>query len=157
MKYYMLVFVGLLIPLACSDDPAGIDCGVGENVVVDGEDFCVFRQSVVIENGFECPPTVPFLTQGDGVGICGERGELPLELIEVIAERYEPVNNSTNNSNSTNNATNSNSSNSTNNATNSNTSNSNNSNNSTNNGFVCASNAECAAGQICVNGSCVVE
>lgn len=128
----------LLLPLlvvaltACNEDENNVDCGQGTQVTIDNENFCVFRQSVVIENGFDCPPMMPFFTPGDGFGVCGGRGELPDQLIDRIGQEYPdreqplPDNNTFNNTNNTQTP-------------------------------VCSTNTDCGVGQTCINGTCVAE
>ena len=54
------------------DRPAdAADCGAGEAVTVEGRTYCVFKQSVVIENGFSCPMPGHALTTRPPIGVCG--------------------------------------------------------------------------------------
>jgi hypothetical protein len=132
----------LLLPLfmvvtACTADAIDVDCGQGTQVIIDDENFCVFKQSVVIENGFDCPPMMPFLTPADGFGVCGSRGQLPDDLIDRIGQEFPdaevpiPDNNSANNS----------------------------ANNSPANNLAptCSVTQDCSVGQVCINGECVPE
>ena len=158
--------------VSCADDKA-TECGAGDAVDIDGTTYCVFEQAVVVENGFECPPDVPFLTPAMGFGVCGKSGEVPIDLLDDILQQWQSdrgtctlnaecaadkscvanvCQNQTPN-NSTNNTTNNTTNNSTNNTTNNSTNNT--TNNSTNNP-VCGSDDECAVGQSCVSGACVV-
>ena len=145
----MWIWVGLaVLASSCGDDArTEVACGAGDPVAIDGITYCVFEQAVVVENGFECPPSAPFLTQGVGFGVCGQQAMLPPALIEDVRIAWQtergvcvvesectagktciagvcqtPV---------TNNAT-----------------------NNTNNGVTCFNDSDCGAGETCINGVC---
>ena len=90
LKWWMIIGV---VAAACSDDesskPATTDCGEGSAVVVDDASYCVFTQAVVVENGFECPPPAPFLTQGMGFGVCGPSQQIPPILLGEIEQEWK--------------------------------------------------------------------
>ncbi len=168
LKYWLFLSAAVLVSCA---DSKGTECGSGDPVDIDGNTYCVFEQAVVVENGFECPPDAPFLTQAMGFGVCGKSDQIPIDLLDDIHDQWQldrgscTVNSDcapgkncvagvcqtgpTNNNNSTNNATKNSTNNSTNNLTNNST------NNSTNNP-TCATDDNCAVGQSCVNGACKI-
>jgi len=77
--------------IACGDDaPTAetIDCGQGESVTVDDELFCVFPQSVVVENGFDCPSDLPNLTRRAPIGVCAEDPDVPVEDLDRIDDQF---------------------------------------------------------------------
>ncbi|MEZ4460867.1 MAG: hypothetical protein R3E66_14285 [bacterium] len=90
LKWWMVLCV---LAAACSDDDsnksATTDCGDGAAVTVDGASYCVFTQAVVVENGFECPPPAPFLTQGMGFGVCGPSQQIPPILLGEIEQEWK--------------------------------------------------------------------
>ena len=70
-----------------SDGDGSSACGDGELVELSGEEACVFRQELVIENGFACPMGFGNLTEFGPIGICPPE---PLESsdIELIAREH---------------------------------------------------------------------
>lgn len=153
--------VGALLLLAgCAND--GSICAGGDEVTVDGEGYCVYRRAVVVENGFECPPERPNLTQDGGIGVCSAGGMVPGGDLEQIGHEFRDVDpdydtcildfeckadevcepngcvavgpdNSSNSNSTTNNTTTT--------------------NNATTSG--CQSSADCATGQTCEGGVCL--
>jgi|GEM_PF-2580578 len=68
-----------------------VDCGDGDNVVYDGDDFCVYAAPLIIE-GFDCPEAVPFqFPGGDGAVICGPAPDLPQGDIDGIIDLWHGV------------------------------------------------------------------
>ena len=155
MKKWIMMTVSLLVLSACGGEKSS-DCGDGEAIEVSGADYCVYRQEVVVENGFECPSALPNLFQGGGVAICTGENSIDPQRIGEIRDRYrerdpsygacqidlncasgeicldqECVSQNGNNTNNTNNT-----------------------NNSTNNGAQCQSGTDCDANQICESGVC---
>lgn len=163
MTRFTLLFALALLGTSCSTEQGSL-CGDGDEVTVDGESHCVYRYSVVVENGFECPPERPNLTQEGGIGICSEQGMLPPMEVERIGREYREISpgyeacvldfecetgeacragtcealnaNNANNVNNTNNQTN-------------------NTNGNSNNTVTCADSGDCQAGEVCDSGVCV--
>lgn len=146
---------GLIAVVAACGSDGSTECGSnGESIQQAGETYCVYRQEVVVENGFECPDGLPFLIEGAGVGICSEQGSIDPDEIVDIRQKYrerDPTHTACqldshclagdvclNNECVTPNANNT----------------SNNTNNS-NNGTTCTQDSECESLQICSEGLCV--
>lgn len=67
-------------------------CGAGRSITVGAETFCVFRQNVVIENGFDCPIMTPNLSVRPPLGICSSANKPPTEpQLDQIDEQYTNI------------------------------------------------------------------
>lgn len=85
----------LAVAAGCSPTPdtQASRCGEGgDEVTVDGAGYCVYRQAVVVENGFECPSDLPNLIEAGGIGICSADGELADDVIDRIGDEYRDRN-----------------------------------------------------------------
>lgn len=148
-----------LVAAGCTTETSPI-CGSGHEVAIDDESYCVYRSSVVVENGFMCPAEHPNLIEEGGIGVCSPHEMIPGGTLERIGAEYREVNpefegcildfecdagevcrpggctvlNMTNNP--TNNPTN-------------------NTTGSTNGGVECESSGDCDAGQVCEDGVCL--
>lgn len=98
-KMNWILALGFLAGVGCSDDPKveennpDTTCGAGESVEVGGDRACVYR-SELIEEGFECPASLPtgFLLGGGGVA-CVVGQTMPDLLAERLGELgYGPEN-----------------------------------------------------------------
>lgn len=89
-----IFFACALAMTGCGDDdkdtPA-VECGQGDLIAVEGTNYCVYPQAVVVENGFDCPAVVPNLTIRGPIGVCSDRPMLPNEELEQIDEIYGEV------------------------------------------------------------------
>ena len=172
----LMLAVAVALAAGCSKDADGGDdaCGFdGEEVGLDGEVYCVYRQSVVVENGFECPQNLPHLTEAGGIGVCSDHEDLPEGELERIGERYReerpdfdgcildmecdtgevcregacvpPANNGGTNNGGTNNG-----------GTNNGTTNNGSTNNGTTNASSCTTGADCGSGEVCDDGTCAI-
>jgi hypothetical protein len=78
------------------------DCGEGSRAEIDAQEYCVYRQELIIE-GFSCPDGMQLHELPDfDLTVCGgsQGFEMPPEHVEDIGERYgtpEVENNPTNN------------------------------------------------------------
>ena len=63
-------------------------CGDGEEIVIDDAVYCVFKQAVVIENGFSCPIDGQMLTVREPIGVCGQQHNVPPQRLDEIDEVY---------------------------------------------------------------------
>jgi hypothetical protein len=83
------LFIGLAV-FACSDDTvSGSECGDGQAVQFEGYGYCVYRGAIT-EEGFDCPPGSPMMTEIPDFFICGPTGEtLDAEDVEEIVARAE--------------------------------------------------------------------
>ncbi len=88
MKMCALIFV--MAAFSCSDDAKEptANCGSGEFVEASGVGACVYRQSVVVENGFKCPAAFPNLIQSGGIAVCSPDAELGDGLLDEFEEVY---------------------------------------------------------------------
>lgn len=160
MKHFWILACLVAATGGCGDDArTEVTCGSGDPVAIDGTTYCVFEQAVVVENGFECPPSAPFLTQAAGFGVCAQQAMLPPVVVEDIHLAWQtdrgacvvesecvsgkacvagvcqtPANTNNVSNNATNNA-------------------SNNANNASNNA-TCVVDADCGVGESCVGGVC---
>ncbi len=99
MNKGLMVWVGVALGLAlvgCSDDSPEPDQGdpsgcEGERVEVDGEVFCVYERSVIVEEGFACPAATPHLHERGDVGICAADEEVPDDVLAEVERRYGRV------------------------------------------------------------------
>ncbi len=62
------------------------DCGEGEAILVESDSYCVYEQSVVVENGFLCPGFVSTLTRFGPIGVCSAGTLSPDRLVRVAGE-----------------------------------------------------------------------
>ena len=97
------VCVGLLVGLTgCSDTTSETGGGPGPMcegalVEVQGEAYCVFEGEVIVEEGFECPPSSPHLNEFDGLGICASEEGVSEERLGEVRDRYEEIQDEPNN------------------------------------------------------------
>ncbi len=61
--------------------------GGGETVRVNGASYCVYKQSIVIVGGFECPASMPFRIDFEGATVCGQGGFDDIDVPEDICAR----------------------------------------------------------------------
>jgi len=84
--------IGLLVVLAaasaCGDVASpSVDCGVGTHVALDGDQYCVYDESVVIEGGFSCPTELPVEIPVEGGVVCAADGTTAADVpAEVCVE-----------------------------------------------------------------------
>lgn len=76
-----------LLATACGT-PEQDSCGEGEKVVIDDATYCVFKQAVVIENGFSCPISGQSVTVREPIGVCGQQQTVPPQQLDEIDEVY---------------------------------------------------------------------
>ena len=80
----LMISVGLAGGCAEATRPCG---GDGTTVQAGGGDYCVYRASIVIVGGFECPASMPFRMDFDTATVCGNRGFDDLDVPQDICER----------------------------------------------------------------------
>ena len=85
-----IVMILLLLVSACGTS-GDVECGNGEPLAVDGVRYCVYQQSVVVENGFQCPEGLPNLVQEAGIGVCAATDGIPDDRIDDIRDRYRDI------------------------------------------------------------------
>lgn len=84
--------VSCTLATSCTDETLGDPepCTGGAELVVDGELFCVYESSIVIETGFECPEDYPYRFEGDGVTVCSASPEPPAGIADEPLPAGEP-------------------------------------------------------------------
>src|SRR5690554_2389633 len=81
----MLVFIG-----GCGDsaEPETQNCGSGDEVIVDGEVFCIYAQGIT-EEGFSCPDHVNVPNSYGDMLICSSNGEHSDALFGALHDRSD--------------------------------------------------------------------
>lgn len=69
------LILGACALTGCPEGDNGLDCGTGEAASYDGEDYCVYRQELIIE-GFSCPMGLA-RHDFEGFALCGGPPMLP--------------------------------------------------------------------------------
>ncbi len=81
----------LLVAMAwltgCAEATNSNACGDGDAVTVNGESYCVYRESVVIVGGFDCPASMPYRIDFQHATVCGNHGFDGVDVPEDVCAR----------------------------------------------------------------------
>jgi hypothetical protein len=69
----------------CADETS--HCGDGEAVDVNGASYCVYKESIVIVGGFDCPASMPYRIDFEQATVCGSHGFGDVDVPQDICAR----------------------------------------------------------------------
>ena len=85
---WLLLGVACAFVLRCSGNQNQSVCGEGDEIALEGQQFCVYRGSIIRETGFRCPMERPFEFDLGDVIICCDDETPNQEILDRARQQY---------------------------------------------------------------------